>query len=68
MSKKPPTMLARQIDRKVLPQGWRREWGKGHMKYLSPDGKSIVVVNCSKTNGNVEKKIWADFRRAGADV
>ena len=61
----------RKPVRQALRQGWRpKTRGNGnHLKLLSPDGVTMVVISCSPNGGcrSLENTL-AELRRGGATV
>jgi len=53
----------------VLAQGWRIEpTNREHFRWLSPDGKYIVITSKTPSDRRALANIRSDLRRAGLKV
>lgn len=58
-----------KLELAALEQGWRVEKTKGnHVRFLSPDGKGLVIVSSTPSNRNAARCALKDFRRAGLNI
>lgn len=58
----------RKLDQALRKQGWRIEQTSRHWRYLSPDGRSIVVRATSSSDHRALANFRSCLRRAGATV
>jgi len=54
----------KDLMRKAKAQGWRVEVAS-HMKWYSPDGRTIIVTGHSESDHRALKNTLARMRRAG---
>lgn len=57
-----------KLIRKAEKQGWKQKKGsgkRGHLIYLSPDRKTMVIISVSPKDKSSTKKVESDFRRGG---
>lgn len=54
-----------ELQRKAEQQGWRILRSSKHWKWLSPDGRSIVVTGCTASDHRADLNNLARLRRAG---
>lgn len=59
----------RKLEKAALEQGWRVEKTKGsHIRFLSPDGKGLVIVSSTPSDNNAAYSVLRYLRKAGLNI
>lgn len=71
MSRYTPTLHKdlKPTIKRLLKQGWEiAPTGKGHVRVITPEGRTATILAGSTCNRRVVKKTLVQLRAAGADV
>jgi hypothetical protein len=64
--------MSQEVDKmlsRAITMGWRvKRTGGNHIKAMSPDGNSVVVISGTPSDHRAIMNIRAAFRRAGLDL